>query len=204
MSELCVEEFDIDDDKSIVELRRDDEEEEVVDEQKKYEYIKREPYAYTDKSFRDKVKMKFVEKFKIPKNGEILEKHVYNASIALARVRGIPLRYTDVEFQLIYASLAYEILGSSANIKDIIEQLKNGKVEWKSPMYHDLVAARAAEEADHTKDVEEGIHECSDCKLKGRVYNKTRNVQIQTRGGDEGMTVFVTCVICRKMWKQYN
>jgi DNA-directed RNA polymerase subunit M/transcription elongation factor TFIIS len=186
-----------------VETKREEEEEEEEEDQK-HIYTKRVAYAYTNKAFRDTVKAKFGEKFKSPKNGEILEKHVYNSAIATARTRGLTLKLTDPEFQLVYASLAYDILGSSIGIKDIIQHLKNGQVEWKAPMYHNLVAAREAEEADHTKDVVEGIHECSDCKSKGRIYNKTRNVQIQTRGGDEGMTVFVTCATCRKMWKQYN
>jgi DNA-directed RNA polymerase subunit M/transcription elongation factor TFIIS len=180
------------------------EEKEEKEEEKKHVYTSRAPHHYTKKAFREAIVKALSAKYESPKNGEILEKHVYNATITLARLKGIPLKSTDKNFQLTYASIAYDTLSSNSSIKDIIEQLKTGKIEWKAPQFNDILAARSAEEADHTKDVVEGIHECSDCKRNGKVFNKTRNVQIQTRGGDEGMTTFVTCVMCRKMWKQAN
>jgi DNA-directed RNA polymerase subunit M/transcription elongation factor TFIIS len=174
------------------------------EEEKKHVYTSRVPHNYTKKAFREAIVQALSAKYESPKNGEILEKHIYNATITLARLKGIPLKSADKNFQLTYASIAYDTLSSKSSIKDIIEQLKTGKIEWKALQFNGILAARSAEEADHTKDVVEGIHECSDCKRDGKVFNKTRNVQIQTRGGDEGMTTFVTCVMCRKMWKQAN
>lgn len=183
---------------------RDDGGDDEDDPQVTHEYTTRQPHPYASKGFREKMAVALGNKYKNEKNGSILEKHIYNATIALARTKGIALKATDSEFQLTYASVAYEVLSSVEGIKDVIDRLKQGTVEWKAPQHNELVQARAAEEADHTQDVVEGIHECNDCKKAGRVFNKTRNTQIQTRGGDEGMTVFVTCVVCRKMWKQYN
>lgn len=179
-----------------------DDEEEVHE--STHTYASRQPHPYTSKGIREKIAAELGKKYKSEKNGAILEKHVYNAAIALARAKGVALKATDADFQLVYASVAYETLSSTETIKDVGERLKSGTVEWKNQQYRELIEARSAEEADHTEDVVEGIHECRDCKAAGRVYNKTRNTQIQTRGGDEGMTVFVTCVVCRKMWKQYN
>lgn len=176
--------------------------EEEVEKKVKYTCEARTPYQYTSKNIRDKVSEKLSEKY--GKNGSILEKHIYNATISLCRLKDIPLKVSDHGFQLTYTSIVYEVLTTSEKLSDIVKRLKEGLVEWKSPKYCELVEARQTEEADHTQDVVEGIHECSDCKKAGRVFNKTRNIQIQTRGGDEGMTVFITCVVCRKMWKQYN
>jgi DNA-directed RNA polymerase subunit M/transcription elongation factor TFIIS len=181
---------------------KDEEEEDSVE--TKHNYTTRLPHPYTNKGIRDKIAQQLGIKYKNEKNGGILEKHIYNAAIALCRLRNIPLKATDTGFQLVYSSVAYEVLSSVEGIKEVIERLKSGAVEWKAPRYRELLEARSTEEADHSQDVVEGIHECNDCKKAGRVFNKTRNTQIQTRGGDEGMTVFVTCVVCRKMWKQYN
>lgn len=181
-----------------------DNEEVFEDEEKRIKYTceARIPYHYTSKNIRDKVSTKLTEKY--GKNGTIVEKHVYNTAISLCRLKDIPLKVSDHGFQLSYTSIVYEVLSTQESLTELIRRLKSGLVEWKSPKYAELVEARETEEADHTQDVVEGIHECSDCKKAGRVFNKTRNIQIQTRGGDEGMTVFITCVICRKMWKQYN
>jgi DNA-directed RNA polymerase subunit M/transcription elongation factor TFIIS len=189
-------------DDMIINVHEDDEEIEVKE---TYNYAIRASHPYNNKGIREKIACDLGKKFKSEKNGTILEKHLYNASISLAEMKDIPLKSTDPEFQLVYASLAYETLASEGlGIKDIIENLKKGCIEWKAPQFKELLKDRAAEEADHTQDVSEGIHECNDCKKNGKVYNKTRSQQIQTRGGDEGMTVFVTCVMCRKMWKMYN
>lgn len=189
------------DDELTVEVFQEDEEDVI---EKKHNYTSRTPHPYTSKMIREKIAQEFGKKFKSEKNGTIIEKHIFNATILVCRMKNIPLKATETNFQLVYASIAYEILASNEPLKELIERLKSGLVEWKSPNYRELIESRLTEEADHSQDVEEGIHECNDCKKAGRIFNKTRNTQIQTRGGDEGMTVFVTCVICRKMWKQYN
>lgn len=195
--------FEGDDELTIEVFQHQNEDEEDVIETK-HNYSNRIPHPFTNQSIRDKIAKEFGNKYKNEKNGTILEKHVYNTTIMLCRLRNIPLKATDKNFQLVYASVAYEVLASQEGIKDVIERLKSGMVEWKSPVYRDLIEARLTEEADHSQDVVEGIHECNDCKNAGRVYKKTRNIQIQTRSGDEGMTVFVTCATCRKMWRQNN
>jgi len=169
----------------------------------KHDYMNRTVYHYTSSKIRTKIAEELAVKYG-SKNGGIVEKHIYNATIGICRTKDIPLKTTDSRFQLTYASLAYDTLSSNEDIKQIVSNLKSYNVEWKYPKYKDLIEARLTEEADHSQDVVEGIHECSLCKKAGRIFNKTRNTQIQTRGGDEGMTVFVTCVICRTMWKQYN
>jgi DNA-directed RNA polymerase subunit M/transcription elongation factor TFIIS len=99
---------------------------------------------------------------------------------------------------MIYIGLAYDVLHSSESANEIAKNLKNGKVIWNSQRYQSLVEARTIEESDMTKDVAEGIYTCK-CGSK-----KTQSIQIQTRSGDEGMTSFITCVMCKKMWKINN
>lgn len=40
---------------------------------------------------------------------------------------------------------------------------------------------------------------CSNCKKNECAY-----YQMQTRSADEGTTNFITCLICKKNWRQYN
>ena len=49
-------------------------------------------------------------------------------------------------------------------------------------------------------EVAEGAIDCNDCKSKNQEYNKTYSSQLQTRGGDEGITTFVQCFNCGQKW----
>lgn len=165
----------------------------------------RQQYEFEKEGFREKISQQLGKKFNSIKNGQILEKYIPHTCAHLCKIRGLPVKQSSLEFKFLYTSIAYEILTSpEKNIQKIVEKLKKHEVQWKSPEFKDLIDSRATEEADHTQDITEGIHECNDCKKNGRVYNKTQNIQIQTRSGDEGMTVFITCCTCRKMWKQFN
>ena len=43
---------------------------------------------------------------------------------------------------------------------------------------------------------ESGFFTCKKCKSKKTVYH-----QMQTRGADEPMTNFITCIDCKHQWK---
>ncbi|HXT82837.1 MAG TPA: zinc ribbon domain-containing protein [Verrucomicrobiae bacterium] len=42
------------------------------------------------------------------------------------------------------------------------------------------------------------MYKCGNCGNK-----KTHTKEIQTRSGDEGGTLFITCIVCQKTWTQY-
>lgn len=156
---------------------------------------------YTSSTIRQNVAKQLGIKFNSEKNGEILEKHLYNATITLAKQKEIPLQKSNSDFQQLYAKIAYEVLNSNSPIKKLIEELKEGQLFWKAARFQSLIRNREAEENLMDQEVEDGIHQCNSCGSK-----KTKSCSIQTRSADEGMTVFVKCTNpkCGKMWKQYN
>lgn len=169
-------------------------------EEEEYEshYTGRKNPHYTCKNFRIKAGQILGDKFNNLKNGKIVEKHVYNATIAVCREIGIPLKITNNEFQAQYASILYNVANSSENIKEIVKSLKNGLVEWDSNQFEKYHKEQQAEEASYVEEVEEGEVECT-CGCA-----KIIKISCQTRSADEGATVFHKCIECKKIWKIYN
>lgn len=139
---------------------------------------------------------------KNPKNGSIVEKHIYNSAIySYKKMFNIAPTSTSDEFCRMYADIAFTIINriTSKNVKDIINILKENKTDWTDPVFADIVNKRKAEESVFTGEVEDGIHECRKCGGK-----KTKSCDMQTRSADEGATVFVFCVTCKNIWKFFN
>lgn len=197
---------DSDDEKDTIDNQESTDSNDVIEEEesKKYVYEKRTPYAYTKPDIQKQVAISLGAKFNSVKNGEIVEKFIVNASILKAIYCHIQSRMSNEKFKQIYISIVYDVLNSKDNIKDIISQLKNGHTIWNHPIHKNLFVIRETEESDFADEMEVGLYECGDCRRKGQVYNKTRSVSIQTRSGDEGMTLYISCMNCRKVWKIYN
>lgn len=136
---------------------------------------------------REKVRALLINKYS-QKNGPIVEKHVHNATLRTCKRREITARSTNPELKLIYAEIAYEVLGSPFNAKEAVAVLKADLFGWNAVKFHPYVDARVIEEMDHTKGMQEGISECPGCHLF-----KTTTWQRQIRSADEGFTNFVIC-----------
>lgn len=197
-------EDEIQEDISDVNVSDDETAETQPEEEKTYVYAKRIPYAYTRNDIQAQIATALGKKFNSVKNGQIVEKHITNASIYKAIFQHVQSRMSNEKFKQIYITIAYDVLNSSEKIQDIVEHLKTNQTIWNHPRHKTLFAMRDAEESDFTDEMEESIYECADCRRHNRVYNKTRSVSIQTRSGDEGMTLYISCMICRKVWKIYN
>jgi DNA-directed RNA polymerase subunit M/transcription elongation factor TFIIS len=149
-------------------------------------YPSRAPPAYLEKG-KEKVQALLTVKYG-QKNGPIIEKHLHNATLRLIKQRELTIRSSSPEFKLLYAEIAYEVLGSSFTAKQTVSALKEGFFGWNSVKYQPYVDARVIEEMDHTKGMQEGISECPSCHLF-----LTTTMQRQTRSADEGFTNFVIC-----------
>ena len=89
-------------------------------------------------------------------------------------------------------------INSGNDIKTILEKYNNGLVLFNKPIFKDIKEINMEEQKFLEKpfEVDEGVLECQACGSK-RTYSFSK----QTRGGDEGTTVFAKCAECGKTWK---
>lgn len=124
-------------------------------------------------------------------NCDIFEKLIFNQIY-----KSNPQKF-DVDT---YKWCVFNVIGylfKESDKKRIADDVKQGKIGWKSPIY-DNISAKIDEFDEYLVkpfDVVEGVNECGKCGSK-----KTWNVQKQVRSSDEPMTTFSRCVNCGNQW----
>jgi DNA-directed RNA polymerase subunit M/transcription elongation factor TFIIS len=194
--------------------------EEEVSETKGTYYPDRQKPQFLKTDYRTLTRTLLKEKGLSEKNAEIIEKLIYNCSIASKKKSGGDL------LSRIHADLSYEILNhiSPKNVKPISEQLKENSVRWNSPEVSFVIDVQKAFESIGDFSRTEGVIECSRCiyikerneeeknvplhlKQEKRIRTKTNQTyswQLQTRSADEPMTTFVFCTQCKCQFKYNN
>lgn len=119
------------------------------------------------------------------KNIDIFERYIFNSSKSL------------IEYKQNLYNVMFEI-NSGNDIKTILEKYNNGLVLFNKPIFKEIKEINMEEQKFLEKpfEVDEGVLECQACGSK-RTYSFSK----QTRGGDEGTTVFAKCAECGKTWK---
>jgi DNA-directed RNA polymerase subunit M/transcription elongation factor TFIIS len=108
--------------------------------------------------------------------------------------------YNKIQDPDTYTWCIYQIIGLlsvGGEKKQVLKEIKKGKVGWKSPSY-DAIASKIEEYDEYLVkpfEVVEGVVECGKCHSK-----KTWSVQKQVKSGDENMTTFSRCVMCGNQW----
>jgi len=160
------------------------------------------------KDFRDK-NVTIFEKTFDNKNSIRIEKGVFNFAISEAKKKNIVRNWDNKYFMKLYMDRLRSIYINLKNI-NVINKIKNKEITMKelSLMTHKeicpekwkkLIDAKIKRDKNMTSvDLSAATDEfkCYKCKKRRCTY-----YQLQTRGADEPMTTFVTCLVCGNRWK---
>lgn len=99
----------------------------------------------------------------------------------------------------LYKQYLYQVISDIRNgtsLKQILNNIKNNKIGWNHPTFNE-VTKKQDEQDDYICNpflVEEGVITCS-CGSK-----RTLSFSKQIRSSDEGTSVIVNCIDCKKHW----
>lgn len=101
-------------------------------------------------------------------------------------------QYQDIIYELAFFKQHLK----NNSLKQTVQFLRNNQLSFQHPNFQNI--AKRIDEMDHFMDkpfeVVEGVNQCGNTKCGGK---RTLSYSRQTRGGDEGMTVYVFCIDCK-------
>ena len=140
-----------------------------------------------------------------------LEKGMFNESVRYCKSIKSELKWSNRVFKNKYLSYGRKIVANitytpnAPTVKsNILNELWNADIiagmthEELYPELHEQLKYYSMAKCIDAKPEQEhdGFFKCGKCKTK-----KTTYTQVQTRGADEPMTIFVTCLNCENRWK---
>ena len=150
--------------------------------------------------------------------GKEVERNIFNFLIKeFEKLYNRKVKQSDLStslFKTRYSTLLYDIYNLSSiydarpedREKKLVELLNNNKIAFNSPIF----SQEQFKDTIETKNIEtppivkEGTFICGKCVGKKHKDGgkKTIYYQLQTRGGDEPMTSFISCTVCGNKWKE--
>lgn len=120
------------------------------------------------------------------KNLEVFDKLIYNIS------GDDEDKYNEILLEIV------DYISNKKPLKQIVEILLEEQIGYNSVHFDEIKSLQEEQDNFIIKpfEIEEGVLECGKCGSK-----KTFSYSKQTRGGDEGTTVFAVCANCNARWK---
>lgn len=136
--------------------------------------------------FRDTGKEALGLYLKNAKNIEAFDKLIYEIS------EDNEDKYNEILLEVI------SYIAEKKSLKEIVEILQDEEIGYNSQHFDNIRFLQEEQDNFIIKpfEIEEGVLECGKCGSK-----KTFSYSKQTRGGDEGTTVFAECANCGNRWK---
>jgi len=159
--------------------------------------------------FRDNVKLQLGEILDNAKNGDNLERGIYNKVLEEAETRNIIKKWENSYFVLLYVNRFRSVYNNiqNNNIKNLICSKKIRPHELAFMTHQEMLPDKWQTYIDELKiknqnkyvpklEASTNDYTCRKCKS-----NECTHYQLQTRSADEPMTTYVTCIKCGNRWK---
>jgi DNA-directed RNA polymerase subunit M/transcription elongation factor TFIIS len=167
----------------------------------KLQQVKDNKKLFVVKDLRDK-SIDFVKKLlKDDNKSEKIEKSLFNYCVRTLKNEGVKgITLNSKPFRERYSSEIYKLMSSIKSKKDIdvIKKEYDDSLCYFDRMIYEkerIYDNKKLRLITHVNEPVSGIHKCK-CGCE-KVYS----YELQTRSGDEGMTVFLQCSDCGKKWK---
>lgn len=159
--------------------------------------------------FRDNVKLQLGEILDNSKNGDNLERGIYNKVLEEADSRNIIKKWENNYFVQLYINRFRSIYNNIQNnaVKNLITSKKIKPHELAFMTHQEMLPNKWQAHIDEIKiknqnkyvpklEASTNDYTCWKCKS-----NECTHYQLQTRSADEPMTTYVTCIKCGNRWK---
>ena len=179
---------------------------------------RRKKSAFDHAAYRKTITETFAAELGLPTCAEYVEKGLFNYTLSRCKELCIELSWDCPRFRRIYTARARRILGNLRNPKNVnlrhrlatrevkYSQLAYMTSEQLFPELHQEIAGAIEDRAAairlnelRFKDMmgeNTGMFRCGRCRSMNTTY-----YSLQTRGADEPMTNFITCLRCQNRWK---
>lgn len=136
--------------------------------------------------------------------GAEVERHVFNACIRRCSLNAVACCWANVAFSESYKSAALSCVRNADAIlsglaaSSVADVMAKPPSDMKPEIWADLIRQKKARDSAYgaKRVANTSMYRCSKCGTRECHY-----YGLQTRSGDEPMTIFITCLTCGNRWR---